>query len=218
MRSFASSPHSIPTSNIHRLTGILKLSVVSSISSLGIILSVFVVLVPNVEFISFSMFLITLLFGFKYGLFSVFAIASIYELVVTPIYGSAGFLLLFKLFSYFLLVSLTAVLRKHLLRCSWWELGFVGIFTTLLYDIITTFGGQLLVIQSHISFLYLVFVFITGIFWTLTHSISNFILFSSAHKIINWIIEAFEFRGVRWLLLFPEYQHNLNIVKRNIED
>ncbi|MHA1686226.1 MAG: hypothetical protein ACTSYD_07415 [Candidatus Heimdallarchaeaceae archaeon] len=183
------------------LIHILKLSTISSIASLGIVLSVFVILVPNLEFISISMFLITLLFGIKYGIFSVFAISIVYELIVTPIYGSAGLLFFFKVFSYLLLVISTYLFRHHLLQCSWWELGIFGAFFSLLYDIITTIGGQLIIIQSHITFLYLVSVFIMGTLWTLTHIITNFILFSTSHVLLTWIIQSFEYRGVRWLLL-----------------
>ena len=192
------------------LTNILKFSVVSGIASLGIVLSVFVVLVPNLEFISISMFLITLLFGIKYGLISSFSISIVYELIVTPIYGSAGLLFFFKFLCYLLLIIFTHLFRQYLLRCSWWELGVFGAFFSLLYDIITTIGGQLIIIQSHITFLYLLSVFIMGTLWTITHVSTNFIIFSTSHILLRWIIQSFEYRGVRWLLLSPAFFQNLS--------
>ncbi|MCG3225112.1 MAG: hypothetical protein H7647_11635, partial [Candidatus Heimdallarchaeota archaeon] len=62
-----------------RIQTILKLSVTAALASLGIILSAFVIFFPNIEFISVTIFLISLLFGIEYGLLSAISIAVVYE-------------------------------------------------------------------------------------------------------------------------------------------
>ena len=61
---------------------ILRLSVSASLAALGIVLSTAVVLFPNIEFISMTIFLISLLFGAYYGVLASVSIALIYELIV----------------------------------------------------------------------------------------------------------------------------------------
>ncbi|MHA1304036.1 MAG: hypothetical protein ACTSQE_09775 [Candidatus Heimdallarchaeaceae archaeon] len=176
---------------------ILKMSVVATLSSLGVVLSVFVVLIPNVEFISFTIFLISVLFGFNYGFASMLAISLIYELIVTPIYGSSGMLIFFKLLCYFLLVVIASLGRKTLLRLSWWELGVFGSFFALLYDLITTIGGQWIMLQANLTLAYLISIFIFGIPFTISHVVGNFLTFSSLSLVLNWIKTAFKYRGVK---------------------
>ena len=183
---------------------ILKLSVSASLSSLGIILSAIVVYVPNVEFISVTIFLIALLFGHQYGIISAVAITIVYEFFVTSIYGYAGLLIFFKLFCYISLALIAGLGRKFLLKLSFWELGIIGAVFALVYDVITTLGSQLIILQSQITPYYILLVLITGIPFTIIHFIGNFILFSLTRNAIKWIISAFKYRGIK-LLMIPNF-------------
>ena len=188
---------------------ILKMSITAILASLGIILSSIVVLIPNFEFISVTIFLISLLFGSYYGSAAAIAIALIYEFLVTPIYGASGLLILFKLFCYLGLAITVGLIRKRLLKLSFWELGIVGSLFALIYDTVTTFGGLVVItitnlqqnLPAEISFTVFITLMIIGIPMTITHIISNFVLFGLSRAIVNWIIAAFKYRGVKMLMI-----------------
>jgi len=95
---------------------ILKMSISASLASLGIVLSTIVVFVPNMEFISVTIFLVSLLFGVYYGLMVAISVPIVYEFIIIAIIGSAGYLIFFKLISYVLLALITSSLRKILLK------------------------------------------------------------------------------------------------------
>ncbi len=183
---------------------ILKLSVSASLASLGIILSAIVVYIPNIEFISVTIFLIALLFGHYYGVITAVAITIVYEFFVTSIYGSAGLLIFFKLFCYISLALIAGLGRKHFLKLSFWELGIFGSLFALAYDIITTLGAQLIILQSQITLHYIFLVLITGIPFTIIHFLGNFALFSLTRNSIKWIVSAFRHRGIK-LLMIPVF-------------
>ncbi|MHA1865666.1 MAG: hypothetical protein ACTSWZ_04090 [Candidatus Heimdallarchaeaceae archaeon] len=180
---------------------ILKLSISASLSALGIVLSVFVVLIPNFEFISMTIFLISLLFGVYYGLLSAISISLIYEFIVTPIYGSAIFLFFFKLFCYLILAIISGISRKQLLTLSSWELGVFGSLFAFFFYVITTVGGEIVIIKENITLYYLLLKLLFGIPFAVIHIIANFILFSLTKKVISWISLAFKARGIKLLML-----------------
>ena len=123
---------------------LLKLSVTATLASLGIVLSAVVIFFPNVEFISVSIFLISIIFGVEYGILASISIAVIYEFLVIPIYGSGGLLIIVKLLCYIGLSLISGFGRKFFLKLSFWELGIFGATFALIYDLITTIFGQLL--------------------------------------------------------------------------
>lgn len=180
---------------------ILKLSVSASLASLGIVLSVFVVLIPNFEFISVTIFLISLLFGFYYGALSAISISLVYEFIVTPIYGQLLLLFFFKLICYLLLVLITSLLRKILLQLTFWELGVFGAVFSLFFYIITTIGGEIIIVREYLTLYYLVGKLLFGIPFAIIHVTSNFALFGLSKTIINWINTAFKSRGIKPLMI-----------------
>ncbi|MBY8999420.1 MAG: hypothetical protein KGD64_00735 [Candidatus Heimdallarchaeota archaeon] len=190
-----------------RIQTILKLSVTAALASLGIILSAVVIFFPNIEFISVSIFLITLLFGIEYGLLAAVSVSVVYEFLIIPIYGSGGLLIIFKLLCYILLAIVTGISRRVFVKLSFWELGVFGATFAVIYDIITTLFGQIIVLQRSVTLSYLIGVLIFGIPFTLAHIIGNFILFSLTRTLINWVISAFQYRGIK-LLMLPQVQNS----------
>ncbi len=183
------------------ISSLLKISISGTLASFGIILSVMMVLIPNIEFISVTIFLIALLFGAYYGLISSVAIIFVYEFIVTSIYGSGGLIVFFKLFSYIPLAIIAGKMRNLIYRLSWWELGIIGSLFAIIYDLITTLGGYILVFQQVLTSSVLALL-IFGIPFTLIHLIGNFILFSLIKSIIGWVEVAFKIRGIKLLDLF----------------
>lgn len=202
---------------IDRIQTILKLSTTATLASLGIILSAFVIFFPNFEFISVSIFLIAILFGIEYGLLSAISIAVVYEFLVIPIYGSGGLLILFKLICYITLALVAGLGRKLFVKLSFWELGVFGATFAIIYDVITTIFGQIIVLQQSVTAPYLISLLIWGIPFTLSHMIGNFILFSLTKTFINWVVAAFKFRGIKLLMLPQLSDSSENIQTNNIK-
>lgn len=185
----------------NRINIILKMSISASLASLGIVLSTIVVFVPNMEFISVTIFLVSILFGVYYGLMVAVSISVVYEFIIIAIIGSAGYLIFFKLICYVSLAVISGLMRKIFLRLSYWELGVFGSFFAIIYDIFTTIGYQIVVIRSDFVFQYLLVLLGSGIIFTIAHVVSNFVLFSFTKTMINWIYSAFKARGIKQLML-----------------
>ena len=199
----------------NRIETILKLAISASLGSLGIVLSTVIVFVPNFELISITIFLISILFGVHYGLLAAISIPLVYEFIITIIFGPASYLVIFKLVSYVILALITGLSRKFFLKLSFWELGIIGSLFALLYDVLITFGFQVAVIQTEIVFSYLIFLLVQGILFTITHVVSNFIMFSLTKTILNWIMSAFKVRGLKQFLLpslLIEGEEQLNLI------
>ncbi|MHA1952590.1 MAG: hypothetical protein ACW96U_01435 [Candidatus Heimdallarchaeaceae archaeon] len=195
---------------------ILRLSVSASLAALGIVLSTVVVLIPNIEFISVTIFLISLLFGTYYGLLGAVSIALVYEFIVTTIYSTAGLVIPFKLICYIGLALLAGFGRKVFTKLSFWEFGILGGIFALIYDIVTTIGGLIPVFLEATTIPSLLSVLILGIPFTLVHFFGNFILFSLITPIIGWIKAAFRYRGIKLLMIssiFDEFKDTKNSSK-----
>jgi hypothetical protein len=182
---------------------ILRLSISASLGALGIVLSTIVVLFPNIEFISVTIFLISLLFGPYYGILSSVSIALIYEFIATSIYAAAGLLIPFKLICYICLALVGGLGRKLFIKLSFWEFGIIGSFFALIYDLITTIGGITFVLQETITLPTLGIYLVSGIPFTLLHFFGNFVIFSLITPIIRWIKSAFRYRGIKLLMISP---------------
>ncbi len=191
----------------NKIETILKMAISASLGSLGIVLSTIVVFIPNFELISVTIFLVSILFGVYYGLLTAISVALMYEFVVTAIFGPASYLFVFKLVSYIILALIAGLARKGFLKLSFWELGIFGSLFALFYDILITLGFQIAVIQEKVVFSYLLLLLVQGILFTITHVFSNFVLFSLTKTILNWIMSAFQVRGLKQLML-PSFSKN----------
>ncbi len=187
---------------------ILKMSSIGALSALGIVLSFVVVFIPNVEFISFTMFLIVILFGIKYGLIATVAIATVYEILVTSVYGSSGLLFIIKLICYILMVIIVGLARKKMMNLSWWEYGVIGATFAIFYDVTVTIAGISLIFQEALSLEYITILVILGVPFTIIHVVGNFLIFSSLKKIIQWIKNAYQYKGIKFFYLLEEFECN----------
>ncbi len=152
-----------------------RLALASMISAWGIISSTFLVYIPNVETITFSIFMVGILLGKKYGVFSGISTALIYEIVATMAWGPGGIVFPFKLITY-ILVGLTGGLlhgKRH--EIKWWIYSMFGFYLTLFYDFVTTIGPYLIIGQPIETLgIYL----LLGTPFYLVHVTNNLVLFS----------------------------------------
>ncbi|MCE7741675.1 MAG: hypothetical protein GOP50_04395 [Candidatus Heimdallarchaeota archaeon] len=189
-----------------KIETILKMAISASLGSLGIVLSIVVVIVPNFEFISVTIYLVSILFGVNYGLLTAISTTLVFEFVATALVGPASYLIVFKLACYVILALIAGIARKGFLKLSFWELGVFGSLFALFYDLVVTFGFQVVLIPDQ-SFAYYLDLLILGVPFTISHVISSFVLFSLSITVINWIMSAFQVRGIKQLML-PSFTRN----------
>ncbi|MHA1199182.1 MAG: hypothetical protein ACTSQF_07515 [Candidatus Heimdallarchaeaceae archaeon] len=199
-----------------KIETILKLAISASLGSLGIVLSIVVVIVPNFEFISVTIYLVSILFGVYYGLLTAISTTLVFEFVATTLVGPASYLIVFKLACYVILALIAGLARKGFLKLSFWELGVFGSLFALFYDLVVTFGFQVVLVPEQ-SFAYYLDLLILGVPFTISHVISSFVLFSLTITIINWIMSAFQVRGIKQLMLPSFTKSDGNKVNLNRE-
>ncbi|GAH73018.1 unnamed protein product, partial [marine sediment metagenome] len=94
--------------------------------------------------------------------------------------------------------------------------GVFGATFALFYDVITTLFGQIIVLQQSVTIPYLISLLIWGMPFTLSHMVGNFILFSLTKTLINWVVAAFQFRGIKLLMLPQLSDSSENVQKNNV--
>lgn len=153
--------------------------------------STILLFIPNLETISFFIFLVTITFGFKIGLQMMFTTTIIFEFYATSFYGFGGWLIFFKIISYSFIVVIGGFLHQRLQKRNSSEQNLqgdhnqgsrfynmifffiLGFTLTVIYDFITTLSLMLIVPSMEV----LVINLIIGIPYYLFHEITNGLLF-----------------------------------------
>lgn len=161
-------------------------AVIALFSALAVATSLILVFVPNLETITLVIFIISLRYGFRMGLFTAVTITLTFEIMASQIYGSGAVVIPFKLLAY-LLVGLTG----HI----WGEsnqvpgktiLAVTGASLAIIYDLITTFGIVFWLNQPMSTYFVLVAIgFVAPPFFTPLHMIGNAFLFQLIPSIQN---------------------------------
>jgi hypothetical protein len=134
---------------------------------------------PNIEFTSLICFLTGLLFGSLFGM-SVGTLTMLVNGFLSP-WGFGGINIPFQILGMALIGFAGGVYRKYSMRVGnpsarsfSIEVAFLAVILTLTYDVITTLGYTLIFNVN------LLLALITGIWFTITHVISNAVLFGTA--------------------------------------
>jgi hypothetical protein len=164
--------------------------VINSAAAVGS--SVALIFIPNLETITFFIFLTAFVYGYRIGFMMMFTTSITFEFFASAFYGVATYLLPFKILSYTITVITAASIGKVYLKKEKFKdvdkkssnksnsirikiiFAFVGAVLTLFFDIITTFSLFLFSSTFEASTV----LFITGIPWYLFHQITNALLFT----------------------------------------
>lgn len=167
---------------------LLSTAIVIIYSAAAVGSSTSLIFIPNLETITIFIFIVSYYYGFRIGLSMMLTTAIIFELFASITYGFGGPLFFFKIFGYTITVTIAAYLSKVrssysnpnedsnlFLRNLGSRIGFmiIGVFLTLLFDLITTLYSYFLV-QNLNAF---VLIFISGLPFIFFHELTNGIIF-----------------------------------------
>lgn len=153
-------------------------AVIALFSALAVATSLLLALIPNVETISLVIFLVSLRYGFRAGMFTAITVTGIYELIVSQLFGTGVILLPFKLIAYLLIVLMGHLWRESPKGPGKAALTITGASLAITFDLITTLGLVLWLEQPLSTYLVLVTVgIVIPPFFTPLHMLGNAILF-----------------------------------------
>ena len=182
---FIESNKSISSFNYKKL--VKSTAIIAIYSAAAVATSTGLIYIPNLETISIFIFLVSFYYGFRIGLPMMLTTAIIFELFASVAYGLSGPVFFFKLVAYLFNVLVASNIAKvlfdnygtdepkELKSATLQRIGFaiVGIFLTLIFDLITTLSTYLF-LQNIESF---VIFFVTGIPLMMFHELTNGIIF-----------------------------------------
>jgi len=176
----APSPSAAPeVTNFHvKPTKTKSYAVIALFSALAVATSLLLVLVPNLETISLVIFLVSLRYGFRAGMFTAITVVVTYEIIVSQLFGSGVILLPFKLMAYLLIVLMGHFWKESPKGPGKVALTVTGASLAIVFDLITTLGLVLWLDQPWSTYFVLVAVgIIIPPFFTPLHVLGNAILF-----------------------------------------
>jgi hypothetical protein len=170
----------ITLSRVHETT------LVAFFSAVAITTTTAIIFIPNVETMSFTIFLSGYLFGKKTGLKVAWVSSFGFEIIASSLMGGFNLLIfIFKVITYSIIGYSGSLGAKWEITKSW-ELIPFGIFFAILYDFLTTVGFTLTYLSLGVDvFLFnLIYSLTVGFFpFTLFHIIGGAVLFSALPKI-----------------------------------
>jgi len=170
----------ITLSRVHETT------LVAFFSAVAITTSTAIIFIPNVETMTFIIFLSGYLFGKKTGLKVAWVSSFGFEIIASSLMGGFNLIIfIFKIIAYSFIGYSGYLGAKWEIQKSWEFIPF-GIFFAILYDFLTTVGFTLTYLSLGVNvFLFnLVYSLTLGFFpFTLFHIIGGAVLFSAIPKV-----------------------------------
>ncbi len=165
-------------------------SIIVSFSAAGIATSLILIFLPNIETITYTVFLVGFLYGKKNGILTGITISIGWEIVATMIMGGfSGIIFPFKIIFWAFTGFLGGVLNnKHFKLEKIIEFASIGAFLGLMYDLWVTVGIALMFLNQNAFWVIFISKLIFGAPFTVAHVIGNLILFSSMPMVIRAII------------------------------
>ncbi|MFQ6126643.1 MAG: hypothetical protein ACE5R6_18815 [Candidatus Heimdallarchaeota archaeon] len=159
-------------------------AIIALFSALAVATSLLLVLVPNLETITLVIFLVSLRYGFRTGMFTAMTIAVIFELIASQLFGSGAIIFPFKLIAYLLIALTGALWKKSSCKPGKIALAITGATLAILFDMITTLGLVLWLGQPISAyFVLLVIGIVVPPFFTPLHVLGNAFLFQLVSSI-----------------------------------
>lgn len=155
------------------------------IAAAAIASSLLLIIFPNIETISLTLFLSGLLFSQKYSLSIVLITAFGWELFASMIFGFSGITFLFKIMAWIIIAQLGHLARKFNFKKSSIFL-LLGALSAIIYDIFVTIPISLFFINEKSSFIIILITsLIVGIPFTISHIIGNSLMFMMIPKLLD---------------------------------
>ncbi len=163
-------------------------AIVATFSALAVATSSVLIFLPNIETITYTIFLSGFLLGKRLGALTGLTTAISWEIIATLLMGGfSGIIFPFKVIFWIMTgiagsVVADLVKPKHSL-----EFSIIGASLGLLYDLWVTIGVAFLFLSSNAFFPVFLSRFILGIPFTISHVVGNFAIFSTMPYVIRAI-------------------------------
>ena len=177
-----------------QLSKIQEYTLLIQITAAAVGSSLLLILIPNVETITFTAFFVGYLFNKRFAYATTLTLILTWEILASIIFAFSGITFLFKLLAW-LLVTTLGIFAKKMKISSPLEFASFGLISTLIFDILVTIPYAFFFIgQLNDFFTIILTTFIFGIYFTLLHTISNSVLFAYLPKFLDSIIPVLSLR------------------------
>ncbi len=182
-----------------QLSKIQEYTLLIQITAAAVGSSLLLILIPNVETITFTAFFVGYLFNKRFAFATTLTLILTWEILASIIFAFSGITFLFKLVAWLLVTSL-GISAKRMKISSPLEFAAFGLISTLIFDILVTIPYAFFFIgQLNDFFTIILTTFIFGIYFTLLHTISNSVLFAYLPKFLDSIIPVLSLRYERFI-------------------
>lgn len=159
-----------------------NLALMIQIAAAGIATSFILILIPNVETISFTSFFLGYSFRKKFALSTTLLMVVVWEILATMVLSTSGIIFFFKLVAW-ILITLLGVVAHKLKTHSMAEFAFFGMLSALIFDLLVTIPYAIINSSELDNFLSIFFSsIVVGIYFTIFHVFGNGLLFSLIPK------------------------------------
>ncbi|MDH5646640.1 MAG: hypothetical protein OEZ01_11565, partial [Candidatus Heimdallarchaeota archaeon] len=172
--------------------------------------------IPNVETITLMCFLLGFLFKPRFAYSTVLTIVISWEVLATIIFAFSGITFPFKLFAWLIVCSLGIFARKIHVK-SPIIFALFGFISALIYDILVTIPVAMLFLGNNTGFVTIyVSSFVFGLYFTLSHTLSNTLFFFFIPLLINNILLLLNLYFSSIVMIDDEYL-NIDITTKETE-
>jgi hypothetical protein len=190
-----------------QLSKIQEYTLLIQITAAAVGSSLLLILIPNVETITFTAFFVGYLFNKKFAYSTTFTLILTWEILASIIFSFSGITFIFKAVAW-LLVTTLGIMAKRMKISSPLEFAAFGLISTLIFDILVTIPYAFFFIGQLTDFFTIILTtFIFGIYFTLLHTISNSVLFAYLPKFLDSIIPVLSLRYERFIDIKKDVIH-----------
>lgn len=190
-----------------QLSKIQEYTLLIQITAAAVGSSLLLILIPNVETITFTAFFVGYLFNKKFAYSTTLTMILTWEILASIIFSFSGITFVFKMVAW-LLVTTLGLSAKKMKISSPLEFAAFGLISTLIFDILVTIPYAFFFIGQLTDFFTIILTtFIFGIYFTLLHTISNSVLFAYLPKFLDSIIPVLSLRYERFIDISEDIIH-----------
>ena len=182
-----------------QLSKIQEYTLLIQITAAAVGSSLLLILIPNVETITFTAFFVGYLFNKKFAYSTTITLILTWEILASIIFSFSGITFIFKMLAWLLVTSL-GIFAKKIKISSPLEFAAFGLISTLIFDILVTIPYAFFFLGQLTDFFTIILTtFIFGIYFTLLHTVSNSVLFAYLPKFLDSIIPVLSLRYERFI-------------------
>ncbi len=157
------------------------------IAAAAVASSFILILIPNIETITFTAFLLGYVFKRKFAFETTLTMVITWEILATIVFSFSNITFFFKLIAWLLITQIGRFARNIKITSSI-SFAIFGGLSAIIYDLLVTIPYAIFFIGQKINFITVIISsFVFGIYFTLSHVLGNAFFFSLFPRIISSI-------------------------------